>query len=130
MPLVFPNNGEGDGLKFFLNFSAPENLVLRLYSNNITPSETDTAATYTELAVSGYAAINLAGASWSIVEGAPSSASFAEQTFTFTAGGSLYGCFFTRASSGRLAAAELDAVGIYNFGSGSTYKVTPQITLD
>lgn len=48
MALLVPNNGEGDMLSFIVNKSTPENLVLRLFTNNITPAETDTAATYTE----------------------------------------------------------------------------------
>lgn len=48
MTVLVPNNGEGDALKYILNFASPENLVLRLFTSNTTPAETDTTATYTE----------------------------------------------------------------------------------
>lgn len=131
MALIVPNNGEGDALEYFVNRAAPQNLVLRLFSNNITPAETDNAASFTELAVSGYAAITLTGASWGAPsEGAPSSIAFAQQTFNFSASGSLYGYYMTRASSGRIALAERDPLGVFSFASGDSYKVTPQITAD
>lgn len=131
MSLLIPNNGEGDALQYFVNRAAPENLVLRLFSNNITPAETDTAATYTELAVAGYAAITLTGASWAAPsEGAPSSIAYAQQTFNFSGAGSLYGYYMTRFTSGRIALAERDPAGIFTFASGDAYKVTPQITAD
>lgn len=44
MALVIPNNGEGDALDAFVGKTLPSTLVLRLYSSNTTPAETDTAA--------------------------------------------------------------------------------------
>ena len=73
MPLVVPNDGEEDLLKAGLNHTAASNPVLKLYQNNITPAETDTAATFTEATWTGYAAITLTGASWTVTPGAPSS---------------------------------------------------------
>lgn len=133
MTLLVPNNGEGDGLEYFVNKSAPQNLVLRLYTNNVTPAETDTAASYTEASGSGYSAITLTGTSWgSPTEGAPSSIAYAQQTFTFTGAlGNVYGYFMTRATSGRIALAERFTDGPYNIANnGDQIKVTPQITLD
>jgi hypothetical protein len=53
MALNVPDVGENKILEHLVNKTAPENLVLRLYSNNITPSDTDTAGTYTEAAFTG-----------------------------------------------------------------------------
>jgi hypothetical protein len=53
MTLVVPNNGEGLALANFLNKTAPQNQTMMLYSNNITPAETDTTATYTEATFTG-----------------------------------------------------------------------------
>jgi hypothetical protein len=134
MTLLVPNNGEGDGLSYFVNKSTPENLVLRLYSSNTTPAETDTAASYTEATFTGYAAATLTGASWVVTEGAPSSAAYAQQTFTSSAGSqsaSVYGYFLTRASSGRIAYAERFSDGPYSIvNNGDQIKITPTITLD
>lgn len=134
MTLLVPNNGEGDMLSFIVNKSAPENVVLRLFQNNITPSETDTAATYTEATWTGYAALTLAGASWTVVEGAPSEASYAQQIFTSSADSQSqnnYGYYLTRATSGRIAWAERFTDGPYQIvNNGDQIKVTPKITLD
>jgi hypothetical protein len=133
MTLLVPNNGEGDALEYFVNRAAPQNLVLRLYTNNITPAETDTAATYTEAAGNGYGSINLAGATWGAPsEGAPSSIAYPQQTYTFTGAlGNVYGYFCTRATSGRIAVAERFSDGPYNIvNNGDQVKVTPQITAD
>lgn len=132
MTLLVPNNGEGDMLAYAVNKSAPENLVLRLFTNNVTPAEGDTAASYTEAAGNGYAAITLTGANWVITEGAPSDASYAQQTFTFTGAlGNVYGYYLTRATSGRVAWAERFTDGPYNVvNNGDQIKITPRITLD
>lgn len=132
MTLLVPNNGEGDALAYALNKSTPENVVLRLYTNNITPAETDTAATYTEAAGFGYASVTLVGANWTIVEGAPSEASYAEQTFTFTGAlGNVYGYYQTRLTSGRIWLAERFTTGPFNIqNNGEQIKVTPKVTAD
>lgn len=134
MTLLVPNNGEGDGLAYFVNKSAPENLVLRLFINNVTPAETDTAASYTEAAFTGYGALTLTGANWTVTEGAPSQAAYAQQVFTSSAGSqnvSCYGYYMTRATSGRISLAERFVDGPYTIvNNGDQIKITPQITFD
>lgn len=134
MTLLVPNNGEGDGLEYFVNKAAPQNLILRLFTSNTTPAETDTAATYTEASGSGYSAITLTGASWGAPsEGAPSSIAYPQQTFTSSGGGwgNTYGYLCTRATSGRIALAERFTNGPYNIqNNGDNIKITPTITLD
>lgn len=133
MALLVPNNGEGDALQYFVNKATPENLVLRLFTNNVTPGETDTAGTYTEASGFGYSALTLTGASWgSPSEGAPSSIAYAQQTFTFTGAlGNVYGYYLTRSTSGRIAYAERFSDGPYNIANnGDQIKITPTITCD
>ena len=134
MALVLPNNGEGDALAAIVAKSAAENLVLRLNQNNITPAETDTAATYTEATFTGYASITLTASSWTIVEGAPSEASYPQQSFTSSAdqtSQNIYGYYFTRVTSGRIAWAERFPVGPYAIATnGANIKVTPKFTQD
>lgn len=131
MTLVVPNNGEGDALSFLVNKSSPSDPVLRAYTNNITPAETDTAATYTEDTAAGYGAITLTGANWTITEGAPSQAAYAQQTWTYTAASSVYGYFMTRTTGGRIIVAErfTGAPFVIPSGGGSI-KITPSITAD
>jgi hypothetical protein len=135
MALLVPNNGEGDALEYFVNKSAPQNLVLKLFKSNTTPAETDTAATYTVADFTGYSDITLTGASWgSPSEGAPSSIAYAQQTFTSSAGSqnqNVYGYYCVRATSGRIALAERFSDGPYNIANnGDNIKVTPTITAD
>lgn len=132
MPLVVPNNGEADGLAYFVNKQTPQDLVLKLFVNNVVPAETDVASTYTEASGGGYASKTLTGANWTVTEGAPSEAVYAQQTFDFTgAVGNVYGYYLTRVSSGRIAYSERFSDGPYNVqAAGDQIKVTPRITLD
>lgn len=131
--LLVPQNSEADSLKYFVNAAVPEDLVLRLFTNNVTPAETDTAANYTEASGSGYAAIALLGASWAApVEGLPSSIAYPQQTFLFTGAlGAVYGYFMTRAISARIALAERFTDGPYTVANaGDAIKLTPRLTAD
>lgn len=134
MALLVPNNGEGDALKAILNHTAATDPILCLYKSNTTPAETDTFATYTEADFTGYANITLTGSSWTVTEGAPSSASYAQQTFTSSAGSqnqSVYGYVVKRTTSGRIAWAERFSDGPYVIvNNGDQIKITPTITLD
>lgn len=133
MALVVPNTGEVIALQYLVNKATPENLVYRLFATNITPAETDTTGTYTEAAGGGYASKTLTGASWSVVGGAPSVASYAAQTYTFTGAlttnPSVYGYYVTRATSGDLVLAE-PFTSFTPAASGDNIILTPQITAD
>ena len=130
--LLVPNIGEDLALKAFLNHTAGQNGVLRLYTNNITPAETDTAGTYTEASGNGYSALTLTGSSWTITQGAPTEAAYAEQTFTFTGAlGNVYGYFVTQTTSGSLMYAERFTGAPFNIqNNGDQIKITPKITAD
>jgi hypothetical protein len=130
MSLVVPNVGEVTALSYLVGkTTTTENLVLGLYTNNVTPGESDTAGTYTEASGFGYSAITLTGASWTITPGAPTTASYPQQTFTFTgAAGNMYGYYLRRASSLDLVYAERFSDGPYNVvNNGDTVKVTATI---
>lgn len=135
MALVVPNDGEVDALSYYVNKSTPENLVLRLFTNNVTPGESDTAATYTEASGGGYASKTLTGASWTITPGAPTEAAYAQQSFAFTGpltgNAQVYGYYLTRVTSGKIAHAERFSDGPYAIvNNGDEVKVTPKITSD
>lgn len=133
MAILVPNGGEAIVLSYLVNKSSPENLVLRLFTNNITPAETDTVGTYTEAAGGGYASITLTGASWTITQGAPSDASYAQQTFTFTGAlttnPDVRGYYITRVTTGDLVYAESFSV-FTPTTNGDQLKITPKITAD
>ena len=128
MALVFPDVGENIVLEALVNKTAPQNLVLRLYTSDTTPGESDTAGTYTEATGNGYSSITLTGASWGAASGG--SIAYAQQTFTFTGAlGNVYGYYMTQASSGTLVYAERFTDGPYNIANnGDQIKITPTIT--
>jgi hypothetical protein len=134
MSLVVPRNGEGDALSYYVNKSAPQNLVLKLFKNDKTPANGDVAADYVEADFTGYAAKILTGANWTITEGAPSLATYAQQIFTSTADGqnqNIYGYYLVREGSGRIAHAERFSNAPWNIANlDDDAKVTPKITFD
>ena len=132
MALLVPNQAEDIILQNMLNQTAPEDMVLKLYTNNHTPVEADTEAAYTEASGSGYADVTLLGANWVITPGAPTSAAYAQQTFAFTGAlGNVYGYFVVQELSGLLMWAEIFSNGPYNIqNNGDEIKITPTITLE
>lgn len=129
MAINVPDVGENLALEMIVNKTAPQNLVLKLYSNNITPSDTDTAGTYTECTFTGYAAITLTGASWGAASGG--SIAYAQQTFTCSGAGSenCYGYFVVQSSSGTLLYSERGTgVPFVITTIGDNVKITPTIT--
>lgn len=129
MAINVPDVGENLALEMIVNKTAPQNLVLKLYSNNITPSDTDTAGTYTECTFTGYAAITLTGASWGAASGG--SIAYAQQTFTCSGAGSenVYGYYVVQVSSGTLLYSERGTgVPFVITTIGDNVKITPTIT--
>lgn len=115
MALNVPNTAELIALKAFVGHTAQtENQVAGLFTSNITPADTDTAATYTavEAAGGGYVRKSLLAASWSV---AANPITYAAQTWTFsgplTGNATVYGYFVLRATT-------LDIMWSENFGSG------------
>jgi hypothetical protein len=130
MALNFPDTGENLSLEMITNKTAPQNLVLRLFQNNITPSDTDTAGTYTEANFTGYSAITLTGASWNAAS-AGTIAYSAQQTFTCSgaSSNSIYGYYVTQATSGTLLYSERDASAPFAIANtGDAVKITPTIS--
>lgn len=130
MALNFPDVGENLVLEMITNKTASQNLVLRLFKNNITPSDTDTAATYTEATFPGYAALTLTGASWGAASGGTITYG-SQQSFTCsgTSTDDIYGYYVTQASSGLLLYSERDASAPFAVrNSGDSVRLTPTIS--
>ena len=133
MAIVVVDGGESIALQLLANkIATPENLVLRLYTNDKTPAEADVVGNYTEATGYGYAAKTLTGASWTVSGTAPTQIAYAKQTWTFTGAlGNVYGYYYTRVTSTDLVAAERFSDGPYNIVSAGDYiDITPQITAD
>lgn len=115
MPLNVPDSAELIALKAFIGHTAQsEDSVVGLFTSNITPADTDTAATYTaiEAVGGGYGRKSLLKGNW-VVTANP--ITYAAQTWTFTgalnANAVIYGYFLLRATT-------LDIMWSENFGSG------------
>jgi hypothetical protein len=132
MTLLVPNASEAIILENFLNVTAPQDLVLKLYSSDTTPAETDTESTYTEVSGGGYSDIDLVAADWVVTPGNPSSGAYPEQTFTFTGiAGNVYGYYVVQETSGALMWAERFTNGPFNIqNNGDEIRVTLNITLE
>lgn len=131
MPLRIPNAGEVKFLESVLGVSAPGTLSIRLFTNNITPADTDVLGTYTQSTGGGYSAQNLVPASWTITPGSPTEAVYPQITWTFTgASASLYGYYVVDTATNTLLWAERFTNGPYAITqAGDSIKVTPRITM-
>jgi hypothetical protein len=132
MAVVFTDAAEITALKNFLNVTAPETLVLKLFSNNRTPAKTDVTADYTEVSGNGYTAVTLTPANFVFTSGDPGSAAYPQVTFSFTgAAGNVYGYFVVGATSGNLAFANRFSNAPINIANnGDEIRITLTITLN
>jgi hypothetical protein len=103
MAVLFTQAGEQTALQNLVNNTAPQTLVLKLYTNNQTPTELDTSSNYTELSGYGYTSTTLVPGNFTFAEGDPTTATYPQITYTFTgAAGYIYGYFVVQQNSGIL----------------------------
>lgn len=130
-----PDEGAGAVLEIIFNdnrAAGGDNFTLKLFCNNITLSDSDTDATFTEATGGGYAAITLTNGSWTVASDGSGimTASYAEQTFTFTGplttNTTVYGYYVVDADD-TVICAELFDSGITPVANGNYIKVTPQM---
>jgi len=147
MALLAGNQGEILMLKRILGSQSSgdtlgDSLFLRLYKNNYTPIEGDTWLSFTESDGTGYAAIAVPGDSalgsgwtYATAAGDTVSATYTQQTFTYSGGDTLYGYYVTTRDGATgdttVLWAEEFTDGPYTIPSGGgTIKITPKIQLD
>jgi hypothetical protein len=126
------------GLNDFL--TAGENWTLKLFSNNVTPAETDTAGTYTEATFTGYSAKTLTrdqnAGHWSTAssvtptgawsaESKVAESTYAQQTWSPTTSQTIYGYFYVGSTSGTIRGAEAFSSS-KNLVNGDTLNLTPR----
>jgi hypothetical protein len=130
MPINLTNNGKDISLSYLVGKSTtPENLLLKLFTNNITTlSSSDTAASYTEASGGGYTYKTLTGGNWTIGSGI---ATYPTQTWTFTgAVGNVYGYYLVRATTGDIVLSEKFSGGPYNVQTnGDNISVDLSLTI-
>ena len=146
MALVVPHQGDIQILTDLFTGGTLENWLLCLFNSSITPSETDTASTYTahETAFTGYSRKTLtrtiSASTWNPpVSQAPSGSppwstrnqvghtqyGSAPQSWTCGAtGDTIYGYFIIGATSGNLICAEAFATP-RTLGNGDSLSITP-----
>lgn len=127
MALLFPTGGDNLVLEMLVNKTPAQDLLLKLYTNNITPAKDDTAASYAEASGFGYAPIPLSGVLWG--QAAFGSITYAQQIFTFTGAlGNVYGYYMVQLSSGLLMYAERFNTGPFLIAnSGDKIELIPTI---
>ncbi len=132
MTLLVPNASELSMLRFITGNDTPGVISLRLFNNDVTPAETDTAANYTEPVGGGYAVIALSAVSWTFAtaDGVSSATYNTPQTFTFTSGPeTIYGYTLDDAGGDLLWVESFK--GVVNVGGGGgTITITPKIMLE
>lgn len=106
--------------------------TLCLFTNDVAHSESLVEGGFTEATFTGYSAAALTGGSWVTTPGDPTTASYAQQTFSSSANQTpqvIYGYYLVRTSDGALQGYEkFDASVTVQFDTDYV-RVTPQLTL-
>ena len=126
MSLLVPDVGEVLLLEYALNKTEPTEVKLKIYTNDYTPVEGSVVGDFTEATAAGYAAIELAGASWTIASSVGvTTASYAQQTETFTAASTNYGYYITNNGGTQVLWAERFSDAPHTIpAGGGTEKIT------
>ena len=103
---LVPNVGEKKMLEIVAGLSTPQNLVLHLFKNDITPASTMVLADYTEATFTGYAPVTLSSANWTIAEAYQATATYSSSGVTFACSGTtnekVYGFYLSEANTSEL----------------------------
>jgi hypothetical protein len=132
MAFAAPDVGEILLLRYMLNNLSPDNARLHLFTNAITPGESDTLSSYTEATTPGYASISLLGPTWtfSTVSGT-TTATYPIQTFTMSTSAVIRGYYITNNASSNLIMAESFDSGAINLPTtGGQVQIDPAIGLE
>jgi len=131
MGLLVPSIGERTIGQYFTNFVAPTDVKYHLYTNNHNPAAGDTVLSYTECTDVNYAAVTLTGANWVwATAGGVTTGTYAQQTFNFAAGNSIFGYYVTDNANVTLLWAEAFGGGPIVYGTlGGQLLLTPSITV-
>lgn len=139
MAIMFNDLGAQQMLAAYFNNTFPgagKNLVLRLFTNNITPADTDVDGTYTEASGGGYSSIALSNGSWTVSKvSSIEQAAYAKQTFTFTGplttNLTIYGYYVEdlTAPTSNVIFAQLLSAPFTPANNGDTCAVTPVFQL-
>lgn len=143
MALVVPNDSDVLMLKYIVNQLAQDGgsppvggqRVLRLFSNNLTPSKTtDLTSNITETTVGGYTAITLIGSNWTVATSSTgtNTAVYSEQTFSFSSATTIYGYYVTTTemAPNLLWVERFSTAPFILPAGGGEIAIVPRLTLD
>lgn len=131
MPLVVPMDGQGSMLALIVNKRQPEDLVLKLFVNDLDPNRGHSSQDFVELEGFGYEPKTLPGDNWTIVEGDPSFAAYARQIFEFSgAVGEVFGYYIVQESGNLMWAERFPDAPFTIKNDGDEIKVTPRMELE
>ena len=133
MALTLVDQAEVIALKALVNHTAPQDLDLKLFTNNLTIADDDVEGDYTEASGGGYAEAELTAASWTVsTVGGVSTAAYPKVTFTFTGAldgsATIYGYYVCQRTSGKLLWSEKAGTPFTPANNGDTFDVTLNIT--
>lgn len=140
MAIVVPNpqlvtgnyvGGEAALLRYIVGKEIPDNPVMKLFSNDHTPSDLSTISNFTESSTTGYAAFTLVGTNWWITctEAGVTSALYSEHTFTFSTNATVYGYYITDTSGRLLWCERFSTVAFVIPEGGGSITIAPKISL-
>lgn len=129
MSAVFTDEGCLELLKYCLNALSQGDLKLRLFVNDYTPVLTTVLADLTQCTATGYAAITLAGGTWTFATASDIvTASYAGQTFTFSGTGqTVYGYYVTNNAGTKCLWAERIGTAYVIPGGGGSLTIIPTV---
>lgn len=135
MSLVVPNGSEVLLLQRLLNVNQSSTVLLKLFKNSLTPSPTTTIGDITEVTHTGYTEITLTDANWVIATdaGGSATASYAEQTFTFSSapvGVDVYGYYITDPSNNLMWVERFSSAPFAIPTAGGQIAITSTISLE
>ncbi len=128
---VVPTIGEQELLKRLLNATAPDDMAIRLFTNDHTPSKGDTIDSYTEVPTTdtAYGPISLIGDDWTVESnGGVTEAVHPQVVFSLEDAHTIYGYYVTDSTGELLLLAEAFEDGPYDIpSSGEEIKVNPKV---
>ena len=132
MPIVCPDvSGEILFLQYIVGMVSPDNPVLHLFSNDVTPSDSTVIGDLTEVNTStGYEAITLNSTGWTTTQVAGvTTAVYSEETFNFTTDVVSYGYYVTNESDQLLWLERFSGAPFSIPDGGGEISITAKLTL-
>lgn len=131
MSLIATNEAEILLLQIIVNMVDNDDLVLHLYTADVTPTDATLQSSLTEATAAGYSAVTLVGSSWTTTQvGGLTTAEYDETSFTFTTNVDVYGYYVTSTSDDIVWVERFSGAPFSFPDTGGTLMITPKITID